>query len=106
MTGVTPERLDELQRLRRWKAEATPVILGLQDLGRALDVPLGRSITAEIALQRAEQLRTERDDALAALRRVQALADEVTSHPLDYASPTVTVRQIRAALNPTTQETP
>jgi hypothetical protein len=46
----------ELRHLRRWKNEAMPVMDGLQELGRALDIPLGHSITGPDALAAVEQL--------------------------------------------------
>jgi hypothetical protein len=49
--------LEENARLRRWKAEALPVIAGLQDLGRALDLPIGERITAPAAAEAAQSLR-------------------------------------------------
>lgn len=57
---------DELVRLRAWKAEALPVIAGLQDLGRALGIRLGESITGRTATDAALDLRNERDAARAA----------------------------------------
>jgi len=67
------ERYAEVERLRRWKAEATEVILGLQDLGKALDLPLGERITATAATEVAKRLKSERDEATA--RSAQLRAD-------------------------------
>ena len=53
----------DLDRLQRWKAEALVLFDGLQDLGRALDLPLGTLVTGPRAIEAAEQLRTERDAA-------------------------------------------
>lgn len=64
--------MSELDRLRQWKAEATSLFDGLQDLGRALGLPLGTLVTGPDAVRAAEVLRAERDEALA---RVQALRD-------------------------------
>lgn len=61
-SSLTAER-DEL---RRWKEEALPVLSGLQNLGRALDVPLGERITGNVAAKRAEEL-------AARVARVEAL---------------------------------
>src|SRR5690554_5011909 len=47
---------EEIERLRRWKAEALPVIAGLQELGKALGLPLGSRITGPEAVKRAEEL--------------------------------------------------
>lgn len=44
---------DEVERLRRWKAEALPVIDGLQDVGHALGLPLGTRITGPEAAEKA-----------------------------------------------------
>lgn len=52
---------EEIERLRRWKAEALPVIDGLQELGNALGLPLGSSITGPEAAERARELTRERD---------------------------------------------
>lgn len=57
---------DELDRLRAWKAEALTVMDGLQDLGRALGIRLGESITGRTAIDAALDLRNERDAARAA----------------------------------------
>lgn len=56
----------ERDELRRWKEEALPVLSGLQNLGRALDVPLGERITGNVAAKRAEEL-------AARVARVEAL---------------------------------
>lgn len=56
----------ERDELRRWKEEALPVLSGLQNLGRALDVPLGERITGNVAAKRAEEL-------AASVARVEAL---------------------------------
>lgn len=64
-----PDRVAELEaeveRLRRWKSEAMPVMDGLQNLGRALGVTLGQWITGPQALTRVAQLQSERDTARA-----------------------------------------
>lgn len=70
--------VDEIDRLRRWKEEALPVMHGLQDLGRACGVPLGASITAG-AIAEVERLRaalvsvTNVGDRAAALTAQEAL---------------------------------
>lgn len=58
--------LAERDQLRRWKAEALPVLDGLQDLGRALHLAPGRRITGTEAAAAARDAR-EKLDALAAL---------------------------------------
>jgi hypothetical protein len=70
------ELVAEIERLRGWKAEALPVLAGLQEVGRALGVPLGRQITARATVNAALDLRNERDEAIAVLAPVAALADE------------------------------
>lgn len=51
----------ELERLRRWKAEALPVMAGLQELGKALDLPLGTQVTGPQAVEAVERLREALD---------------------------------------------
>lgn len=51
------EPVCDCESLRRWKSEALIVMEGLQDLGRALGVPLGVSITGPEAVRAAEILR-------------------------------------------------
>jgi len=58
----------ELVALRRWKAEATEVILGLQDLGNALGLPLGERITGTSAAAVAKAMRDR-------VARIEALAE-------------------------------
>ena len=70
-SGCTPLSLhdaDEVAHLRRWKAEALPVMSGLQELGRALGVGLGKSITARESVDLALDLRNDRDRFQAANR--------------------------------------
>ena len=81
-TEPTPEAVadmdrlrEEVERLRRWKMEASEVILGLQDLGKALGVPLGRSITGPLAAEIAGELRVRTEKAEAKVTRVEALRD-------------------------------
>lgn len=62
--GDDVARNAEIGQLRRWKAEATTLFDGLQDLGRALGLPLGVLITGPLAIEAAERLRTERDAAV------------------------------------------
>ena len=69
MTGSCPvsarvcqETAKERDELRRWKAEALPVLDGLQELGKALGLPLGSRITGREALAAVERLTRERDD--------------------------------------------
>ena len=47
----------ERDQLARWKEEAMPVMDGLQELGKALRIPLGRRITGPAALEAVQKLR-------------------------------------------------
>jgi hypothetical protein len=67
-----PVEAQEVERLRRWKAEVLPVIAGLQGLGRALGVGLGERITGESAAEKARTLVAERDAALARAEAAEA----------------------------------
>ncbi|MCR1785332.1 hypothetical protein KVF89_22520 [Nocardioides carbamazepini] len=67
--------LDEVEQLRRWKAEATTLFDGMQDLGRALGIPLGVLITGPKAVEAAGALRARAEAAESALAAVRALAD-------------------------------
>lgn len=75
--------LTQADRLQSWKDDALPVIFGLQDLGRALDIPLGHSITGPIAVERAQALLAERDAALALLQQVRELHHVTCEHDGD-----------------------
>lgn len=87
MTGSCPvsahvcqETARERGELSRWKAEALPVSEGLQELGKALGLPLGSRITGQEALAAVEHLTRERDEERRALdnacERVVALLRE------------------------------
>lgn len=65
----------ERDRLQHWKDEASPVMIGLQDLGRALGVPLGTRITGELAAEKARALSSQVAELRATIDRVRALAD-------------------------------
>lgn len=69
--------MSEVEQLRRWKAEASEVILGLQDLGRALGIPLGERITGPVATEAAKRLTARADGAEATLAAVRALHQPV-----------------------------
>lgn len=64
-----PALCDEVELLRRWKAEAMRVMDGLDRLGRVVVAPLGASIT-DSAIECVERLTRERDEARATLSRV------------------------------------
>ncbi len=49
----------EVRRLQRWKTEALPVMDGLQELGKALNIPPGKRITGPDAIQAAERLQAQ-----------------------------------------------
>jgi predicted transcriptional regulator len=66
------EREDELARLRQWKAEATEVILGLQDVGKALKIRPGERITGTVAAETARRLTTRAESAEARVRELEA----------------------------------
>jgi hypothetical protein len=56
------ERLTaEVERLERWKFEATEVMSGLRELGKALGLGLGVQITGPAALAEVERLTAERE---------------------------------------------
>lgn len=87
MTGSCPvsarvcqETARERDELRRWKTEALPVLAGLQELGKALGLPLGSRIAGQEALAAVERLTREMDELSRALDnacgRVIALAHE------------------------------
>ena len=65
----------KVERLTRWKAEALPVMDGLQELGRALGLPLGARITGPLAYVAAEALNTRAEAAEATIDCVRNLAD-------------------------------
>lgn len=71
--SVCRETARERDELSRWKAEALPVLDGLQELGKALGLPLGSRITGQEALAAVERLTRERDEARAEVKRVEAL---------------------------------
>lgn len=62
----------EVERLRRWKADALPVLDGLQELGKALGLPLGSRITGTEALAAVERLTSERGDLTTEVERLRA----------------------------------
>lgn len=64
-----PDLLAEVERLQRWKAEALPVMDGLQDLGKALGLPLGERITGPAAIEAVERLKAERSRSFVELER-------------------------------------
>ena len=78
------ERLTaEVERLERWKFEATEVMSGLRELGKALGLGLGVQITGPAALAEVARLTAEREALIAVgkrqaarLARVEALAEE------------------------------
>ena len=65
--------LAEVDRLTRWKAEALPVMTGLQELGKALGLTLGESITGPSAVDAAHALRARAEAAEHAVQRVREL---------------------------------
>jgi hypothetical protein len=81
--------LDMVDQLTRWKNEALPVISGLQELGRALDLQLGRSITGPEALAAVEQLQKshEHDGREIARLREEVRRARVTAAQTRLGSP-------------------
>ena len=67
--------LAEVDRLTRWKAEALPVMTGLQELGKVLGLTLGESITGPSAVDAAHALRVRAEAAEQAVERVRELAE-------------------------------
>ena len=67
-----PDLLAEVDRLTRWKAEALPVMTGLQELGKALGLTLGESITGPSAVDAAHALRVRAEAAEQAVQRTPA----------------------------------
>lgn len=95
---------DEVERLRKWKAEAIEVMDGLQEVGNALGVSPGKRITARETVDKALDLAAERDAAIKRAERAEAEAKvrEVaerhgSGHP-EY--PTISLLDLRAALLP------
>ena len=67
------ELLAEVDRLARWKAEAFPVIAGLQELGAELGIPLGKRITGPDALAAVKALTARAEAAEQTIQRVRAI---------------------------------
>lgn len=72
----------EVEHLTSWKAEATALFDGLQDLGRALGLPLGTLVTGPDAVAAAQALHDARDEAVGRARRLSELLDGATP-PVD-----------------------
>lgn len=70
--------LDVVGELQQWKSEAADVMIGLQDLGKALDVPFGKRITGEAGVEAATKLRERAEAAEAERDRLQAAVERVT----------------------------
>ena len=68
------ERLAEVDRLSHWKAEALPVIDGLQELGAELGIRLGGRITGPDALAAVKALTARAKAAEQTIREVSRLA--------------------------------
>ena len=67
-------RLAEVRLLARWKNEALPVIAGLQELGAALGIPLGKHITGPDALEAVKALTARAEAAEQTNQEVSRLA--------------------------------
>ena len=70
-----PWLVDQVERLERWKVEATEVMSGLRELGRALGLGLGVQITGPAALAEVERLTAERDALAAQVARVEEVLE-------------------------------
>lgn len=103
----------EVERLTRWKSEALPVLDGLQELGKALGLPLGERITGPAALAAVEALKLRATDAEANARQawdvhretVDRLGVVIARHSGDATFATLradkaeaTIQRMRAAL--------
>ena len=77
-------RLAEVRLLARWKNEALPVIAGLQELGAALGIPLGKHITGPDALEAVKALTARAEAAEQTIQRVRGLAEAWATQPNDY----------------------
>ena len=110
MTGSCPvsahvcqETARERDELRRWKTEALPVLDGLQELGKALGLPLGSRITGTDALAAVERLTREMDEALSEIERLRVgIQDMRDMYWVDGRRPLW--RDAEALLNPTEGE--
>ena len=78
------ERLAEVDRLSHWKAEALPVIDGLQELGAELGIRLGGRITGPDALAAVKALAARAEAAEQAIQRVRGMAEAWATQPTDY----------------------
>ena len=77
-------RLAEVRLLARWKNEALPVIAGLQELGAALGIPLGKHITGPDALEAVKALTARAEAAEATVQLVRGMAESWATQPTDY----------------------
>lgn len=66
----------EVGRLTRWKSEALPVLDGLQELGKALGLPLGERITGPAALEAVERLTARAEAAEVEVGRLRDKLDQ------------------------------
>lgn len=85
-----------VERLQEWKDSASDVMLGLQDLGRALGLPLGSSITGTLAAKVAQRLKAK-------VTRIEVLAEEWANDqgilsPDSRYTRNVLLHELRAAL--------
>ena len=68
-------RLAEVRLLARWKNEALPVIAGLEELGGALGIPLGKQITGPDALGAVKALTARAEAAEQTIQRMRSQCD-------------------------------
>lgn len=84
------EARQAVDALARWKSGALPVLDGLQEIGKALGLPLGEQITGPAALTAIEALVAERDaarEALAVYIASQVGTATPTPLPADMCEP-------------------
>ena len=84
--------------LAQWKCEALPVMDGLQELGGALDLPLGAHITGPMALAEVRKRSAQLAEAQEQVRRVLELADAAEDAQRRRGKASLVARAIRNAV--------
>lgn len=95
-----------IDRLNRWKAEALPVLDGLQGLGKALDLPLGTQTTGTEALLSVRALIDDRDSLRETLASLRGLVSEHrrTVTPAPYTTERALIERLTSLIPPTGDE--